>query len=81
MEEILYTILICCLISFWAIGYAYLKAQQEITAHENNLKAFKKKSEHKIKNLKELKKQLDEKLAQLQNELKELQAENNSETS
>ena len=78
MEEILSTIIIFFLISIWVIGYAYLRAEQEVNAYENKYKEFKEKSEQKMKNLHDIKKQLEEKLAQLQNELKELQDENNS---
>ena len=47
MEEILSTILIFFLISIWVIGYAYLRAEQEVNAYENKYKEFKEKSEQK----------------------------------
>jgi uncharacterized protein YlxW (UPF0749 family) len=73
IEEILYTILICCLISFWIIGYAYIKAQHELISYENSLEATKKKINQKLESLNKVKKQLEDEAAQLKNELKELQ--------
>ena len=73
IEEILYTILICCLISFWIIGYAYIKAQHELISYENSLKAIKKKISQKIESLNKVKKQLKDEAAPLKNELKKLQ--------
>ncbi|WP_457572319.1 hypothetical protein [Desulfovulcanus sp.] len=73
MEEILYTILICCLISFWVVGYAYIKAQNKLISHENSLDATKKKIGPKIEGLNKVKKQLKHEISELENELKELQ--------
>jgi uncharacterized protein YlxW (UPF0749 family) len=73
IEEILYTILLCCLISFWVIGYAYIKAQHELISYENSLKAIKKKISQKIESLNKVKKQLKDEAAPLKNELKKLQ--------
>ena len=73
IEEILYTILLCCLISFWVIGYAYIKAQHELITYENRLEAIKKKIGQKIESLNKVKKQLKDEAAPLKNELKKLQ--------
>ena len=73
IEEILYTILLCCLISFWVIGYAYIEAQHELISYENSLKAIKKKISQKIESLNKVKKQLKDEAAPLKNELKKLQ--------
>ena len=73
IEEILYTILLCCLISFWIIGYAYIKAQHELISYKNSLEATKKKINQQIESLNKVKKQLEDEAIQLKHELEEIQ--------
>lgn len=71
MNLLLYFILLAAAISFWLIGYIYLKRQNHLLAYENEVAILRAKTKHKLEALEqqkqELLKQLEEIKKQLQN--------------
>ncbi|SDN48307.1 hypothetical protein SAMN04488516_102268 [Desulfonauticus submarinus] len=75
MNFILYFILLLAIISFWVIGFIYIKKQNQILAKENELAILKAKTRYKTQTLEQQKKQLQAKLKDIQKKLKQINSE------
>jgi len=75
MNSLLYYIIILSFLSFWFIGYIYVKRQNEITAKENSLAIIRSKRKYQIEGLNKTKEQLQKEIKYLEAEFKKLQAE------
>ncbi|MDQ7032043.1 MAG: hypothetical protein Q9M37_04915 [Desulfonauticus sp.] len=76
---IFYFVLILIIISFWIVGFVYVKKQNLLLAKQNELAIFRAKTNNKIKALEQEKSQLLERLKELEAQLQN-QEQNQSST-
>ncbi|WP_045215721.1 hypothetical protein [Desulfonatronovibrio magnus] len=61
------------ILSFWIIGYFYVKMHGDITAREHKLSMTRTKMKHQMAGLESQKKKLDESIAAMQKEMAMIQ--------
>ncbi|RQD56918.1 MAG: hypothetical protein D5R98_09335 [Desulfonatronovibrio sp. MSAO_Bac4] len=61
------------ILSFWILGYFYVKMHGDITAREHKLSMTRTKMKHQMAGLESQKKKLDESIAAMQKEMAMIQ--------
>lgn len=72
MQQIIFWTALFLIISFWILGYLYIRTQDEIKQHESELSLLKTRLEHRKKGLLAEEEKLRNKIKELHAQLQEI---------
>jgi len=72
MQQIIFWTALFLIISFWILGYLYIRTQDEIKQHESELSLLKTRLEHRKKGLLAEEERLRNKIKELHAQLQEI---------
>ncbi len=71
MQIFIFWTALFAVISFWIVGYVYIKTQDEIKQHESELSLLQTRLEHRKKGLREQESNLQEEIKRLSEQIQQ----------
>jgi len=73
VSSLVYLLILLGAISFWLVGYIYVKKQNQLLAYENEIAILRAKTKHKLEALEKQKQEILKQIENIQQEIAKLE--------